>query len=78
MIDATNYLATWDIAERSGKRQQRYRTADGRYILSNRDLAGIRLTGEEYVTGLRGIEPVGTEEARTLAARNGFKKGDER
>lgn len=76
MIDTANYLVTREIAERSGRFSERYRTQDGRYILSSRDLAAVKFTSDEYITGLKGIEKITTEEARTLAAKGGFKKGD--
>lgn len=76
MIDSANYLVSKDIAERSGKIAERYRTNDGRYILSSRDLAAIRLTADEYATGLKGIEKITIEQAKTLVARGGYKKGE--
>lgn len=76
MLDTAIYIVERDIARRSGLLASRYRTADGRFVLNNRDLARVRMTAEEYVTGLQGIEKVTHEEARTLIARGGFKMGD--
>lgn len=75
MMESATYLASQEIAERSGTAASRYRTADGRFVLNDRDLARVRLTADEYVGGLAGIEKIGAEEAQTLIARNGFAMG---
>lgn len=75
-LDTATYLVTRTIAIRSGLIESRYRIADGRFVLDNKDLQRVRLTSEEYITGLQGVEKVSEEEARTLIARNGYKMGD--
>ena len=75
-MDLAFYLVPKNVAVRSGQIQNRYRTADGRFVLYNKDLAGIRLTTEEYVTGINGIEKVTEEEAKRQIALGGFKMGD--
>ena len=75
MIDAANYLVTEDIAIRSGMVDSRYRIADGRFVLNNRDLNRVRFRADEYINGLAGVEKVSDEEARTLIARNGYSLG---
>lgn len=74
-LDTAFYLVTRDIAIRSGLVDVRYRTLDGRFILDNKDLSRVRLTTDEYVSGLAGVEKITEAEAQTLIARGGYKKG---
>ena len=71
------YLVTKDIAIRSGLIESRYRIADGRFVLDNKDLSRVRFTPDEYISGLAGVEKVSDEEAETLIAQNGYQMGDE-
>lgn len=75
MLDSARFLVTKEIAIRSGSIDSRYRIADGRFVLDNKDLSHVRFTTDEYINGLKGIEKVGDEEARSLIAQNGFKMG---
>ena len=75
MMDAATYLVSEDIARRSGLIDSRYRIADGRFVLNDRDLARIRFTTDEYVSGLPGVEKTTSEEAQTLIAQNNFQLG---
>ena len=77
MIESGQYIVSREIAERSGLLAHRYRTTDGRYILGASDLARVRLTPGEYVTGLRGVERISDGQAKTLIAKGGFVTGDE-
>lgn len=74
-LDTAFYLVTRDIAIRSGLVDVRYRTLDGRFILDNKDLSRVRLTTDEYVNGLKGVEKISEAEAQTLIAQGGYKKG---
>lgn len=74
-MDAATYLVSEEIALRSGLIESRYRIADGRYVLNDRDLARIRFTTDEYISGLPGVEKTTSEEARTLIARNNYQLG---
>lgn len=71
------YLVTKDIAIRSGLIESRYRIADGRFVLDNKDLSRVRFTPDEYISGLAGAEKVSEEEAETLIAQNGHQMGEE-
>ena len=71
------YLVTKDIAIRSGLIESRYRIADGRFVLDNKDLSRVRFTPDEYISGLDGVEKVSDEEAETLIAQNGYQMGEE-
>ena len=71
------YLVTKDIAIRSGLIESRYRIADGRFVLDNKDLSRVRFTPDEYISGLAGVEKVSGEEAETLIAQNGYQMGEE-
>ena len=71
------YLVTKDIAIRSGLIESRYRIADGRFVLDNKDLSRVRFTPYEYISGLAGVEKVSDEDAETLIAQNGYQMGDD-
>lgn len=74
-LDSAIYLVTKEIAMRSGVINSRYRVADGRFILSNKDLALVRLTSDEYVNGLQGVELISEAESQRLIAENHFQRG---
>lgn len=71
------YLVSRDIAIRSGLIQIRYRIADGRFVLNNKDLSYVRFTPDEYINGLAGVERTSEEIATRLIAENGYKMGDD-
>lgn len=75
MVDVAFYLATEEIARRSGVMQSRYRVPDGRILLDNKDLSNIRLTTEEYLHGLSGIEQIDKNDAMALVRKNGYVMG---
>lgn len=75
-LDTASYLVDKSVAQRAGLIGQRYMTTDGRYILDKRDLSSIRLTSEEYVTGLQGVEKITNNQAKRLINENNFSKGD--
>ena len=76
MIDIAFYLVTKDIAQRAGLVWERYTAPDGRYILDNKDLARIRFTTDEYVSGLQGVEKITQAQAKTLIAQGGYNMGE--
>ena len=76
-IDSKNYVVTREVALRAGSIENKYRTADGRFILDTRSLQSIRLTSEEYVTGIEGIELISLQEAEEMIAAGGFLMGDD-
>ena len=67
MKKETTFLASEGIARRAGVMETRYRTPQGRYVLSEKDIRQIRfqMTPEEYVNGLD-ARIVTTEEAREI------------
>ena len=71
------YLVTKDIAIRSGLIESRYRIADGRFVLDNKDLSRVRFTPDEYISGLAGVEKVSEDEAETLISQNGYQMGED-
>lgn len=75
MVESSFFLATKEVAIRGGDIANRYRAADGRFIVSNRYLKRIVLTASEYITGLKGVTPITEQEANALIAANGYKKG---
>lgn len=76
MIDIAFYLVTKDIAQRAGLVGERYIAPDGRYILDNKDLARIRFTTDEYISGLQGVEKITQAQAKTLIAQGGYNMGE--
>lgn len=74
-IDSSYFLATKDVAIRGGDIENRYRTADGRFVVSGRYLKRITLTSSEFLTGLQGITPISEQEADALIVANGYRKG---
>lgn len=77
MLETATYLVTKEIAIRSGLIQSRYRVADGRFVLNNRDLSRVRFSPDEYINGLEGVEKVSSEYAKTLIRQNNFRIGAE-
>lgn len=79
MIDIAFYLVTREIAKRCNLVSERYCTKDGRFVLDNKDLSRMRLTSEEFVNGIEGIELVTEQEAKRAIEENGsqFDKEEE-
>lgn len=75
MLETATYLVTKEIAIRSGLVDSRYRIADGRFVLNNRDLSRVRFEPDEYINGLEGVEKVTSERAKTLIRQNNFAIG---
>jgi hypothetical protein len=74
-LDSAVYFVTKEIAIRSGLVDSRYRIADGRFVLNNRDLSRVRFEPDEYINGLEGVEKVTPERAKTLIRQNNFAIG---
>lgn len=77
MLETATYLVTKEIAIRSGLISSRYRVADGRFVLNNRDLSRVRFSPDEYINGLEGVEKISSEQAKTLIRQNNFRLGAE-
>ena len=75
MLETATYLVTREIAIRSGLVDSRYRIADGRFVLNNRDLSRVRFEPDEYINGLEGVEKVTPERAKNLIRKNNFAIG---
>lgn len=75
MVDIAFYLVSESIARRSGVMQSRYRTQDGRFILDTKDLSNIRLTSDEFITGLEGVEKIEKNDAMLLIKQNNYTMG---
>lgn len=74
MIENTIYLVTEDVAKRAGVYDVAYVTADGRFIIDAMDICRIRLVGDEYVTGIKGVETVTRQEADNLITENRYRR----
>lgn len=74
-LDSAVYFVTKEIAIRSGLVDSRYRIADGRFVLDNKDLSHVRFTTDEYINGLEGVEKTDNETAQTKIAENGYQMG---
>lgn len=77
MLETATYLVTKEIAIRSGLISSRYRVADGRFVLNNRDLSRVRFSPDEYINGLEGVEKISSEQAKALIRQNNFRLGAE-
>lgn len=71
------FLASRNVAERTGFIAQRYVTKDGRFVVSARDLRNVRLTEQEYVTGLD-VTAITSDEAKRLIKENKYTLGKAR
>ncbi len=73
-----NFSASADIARRAGIISSRYRTKDGRFIITDKDLGRIQLvmTPEEFMTGID-VRKITEMEAKNLIAENGYQIGEE-
>ena len=76
MVDNKKFVVSKEIALRTGMFEYKYRTADGRYVIDERTLNRVRLTPDELMHGIQGIEEVTDQEAQTLIAEGGFLTGD--
>ncbi len=72
----STFLASAEIARRAGVITTNYRTADGRYIVSEKALRGLwaSIRPEEYVNGLD-VELITEDEAKRLIAEGGYQIG---
>lgn len=66
-----------DVAERSTLKEVRYRTKDGRFILTDKDLQRVRLLPSEFINGLDAVMLKDKDEADNLIAEGGFLLGDQ-
>lgn len=69
-----NFSVSADVARRSGLANERYRTADGRFVMTDKDLQRVRLLPDEIVNGLDAIM-LTKQEAEHLVSENGLKMG---
>lgn len=74
MVENMVYLATEEVARRAGVYDTAYMTADGRFVIDKMDIRRIRLTGEEYVSGISGIETVTQQQAEALISENHYRR----
>ena len=78
MINSSIYLATRDIAERTGVIASAYRTRDGRYIINHNDLMRVRFSTEELLQGISDkVQQITKEEATSLIQENNYQMGYE-
>jgi len=66
-----------DVAERSTLKDVRYRTKDGRFILTDKDLQRVRLLPSEFINGLDAVMLKDKNEADNLIAEGGFVLGNQ-
>lgn len=77
MVEIGFYLVTEAVARRAGVIASRYRTQDGRFVLDDKDLSYIRLTPDEYLHGLEGIERVTKQEALSEIQMENYQMGEQ-
>ena len=66
------FLVRPEIAQRAGVADVRFRTQDGKMILSEQDIRSVRLEPEEYLNGV--VEDVLTEEQANILIAEGGKQ----
>ena len=77
-MNTSSYLSvSRSVAVRAGVVSQRYMTKDGRYVVSDRDLRGLRLEPQEYVTGIDAFL-LTQPEAQAAIREGGFNLGGKR
>ena len=78
MVENTVYLATEEVANRAGVLETAYMVSDGRFVIDSMDIRRIRLTCEEFLHGISGIEAVTEQEAELMISEAGYRRyGDE-
>lgn len=74
MEKETLFSVSADIARRCGLEGERYRIADGRYVLTDKDLQRLRLTTQEFIGGIDATL-LTDEQAGALIAQAGGQIG---
>ncbi len=74
MVNNAYYLTDAEVARRAGVYDVAYVTADGKFVLDLADFKRLRLTPEEYIGGVNGVEKVTRERAMALIAENGHRR----
>ena len=76
MINSSIYLATRDIAERTGVIESCYRTKYGLYIINHNDLMRVRFSTEELLQGIGDkVQQITKEEATSFIQENNYQMG---
>lgn len=72
------FSASADITRRAGIISSRYRTKEGRFVITDKDLGRVQLvmTPEEFMHGVD-ITEITEREANRLIAENGYQMGEE-
>lgn len=74
MIDSSVFLATEEVARRAGVYETAYIVEDGRFVVDRQDIRRIRLTGDEMLTGIAGIERITEQQAERLISENKYRR----
>lgn len=74
MTENAVYLVSEEVARRAGVQDVAYVTEDGRFVIDLADFKRVRLTPEEYITGIAGVERITAEEAKLLVIANGYRR----
>ena len=69
---SADFTVSVEVAQRAGLYGKRYLTPAGRVVLSEADLRLVRMTPEEYITGLD-AEIITREEKKLLISQGGYK-----
>lgn len=62
------FLASAEIAKRAGVEGTRYKTSEGKYILSEKDLRKVNFSVDEYANGLD-VTVITEEQAKVYAKK---------
>jgi len=74
MVNNAFYLTSAEVARRAGVYEVAYVTEDRKFILDLADFKRLRLTAEEYIGGIEGVERISRETAMELIAANGHRR----
>lgn len=69
---SADFTVSVEVAQRAGLYGKRYLTPEGRVVLSEADLRLVRMTPEEYVTGIDAVL-ITREEKKLLISQGGYR-----
>lgn len=70
------YSASADVARATGTIQTTYRTKDGRFILSQREVNAMLMQQPGKTVADLDVKEISVQQAKTLIAQGGYKMGE--
>ena len=77
MVKENYFTASAELTRRAGIIESRYRTKDGRYVITDKDLQKLSLvmTPQEFIGGIDVVE-ISEKEAKRLISEGGYHVGE--